>query len=93
MKKVFLLFMIITGFCFAGNFEKRCDTTSHARWVGGYEYVYPEDDLVEPTPTVVIYTRTAPRHCVNPNCQEKQKYNHKHKKPKHKQKHAKVIRK
>lgn len=94
MKKIMLMLMMVAGLCFAGNFEKSSDTTSHSKWVTKYDYSYVEDDYVEPTPVVVIYKRTAPDHCVNVNCKERQRYNHHPKNPpKQKKRYIKVIRK
>lgn len=97
MKKILLLIMIVTGISFAGFFEKSSDTTSHTQEVyrSGYEeyHSYVNEDPVEPTPTVVIWKRTAPDHCRNVNCKENRKYNHEPKHKKRQKRTIKVIRK
>lgn len=76
--KYILPFFLLFSLSFAGHFEKSSDTTN-AVWNVQYEYDVKEVKYVEPTPTVVIYRRTAPSHCINKNCKENNHYNHKFK--------------
>lgn len=92
MKKIILIALFFAGLCFAGNFEKSADT-SHVRWVYQQEYDYAYDEPVQPTPTVVIWKRTAPTHCINVNCKENHKLHEERRHRQQERRKIKVIRK